>query len=349
MATTVVVGGIKPDLSILGDTQQFVFNKPNASTQCVNTTAASSTVSPQINLDFLNAATRGFRFSQSTTTAIPGGVFSLHSLQYQGTSYITIPLLTFNDTGSDAFAFKKAVKFESTCQSLTPVASTDVANKAYVDGKTLNSFVAPTSDLSLNNKKITSLARPTAASDAVTREYVRQMALCVCFLASTAPLDTIYDNGPTNNGIGATLTNKVFGSTLNLDGSWNTEANLGFLLIKNQTNKRENGIYKVKTAGSPTSPWVLVRAPGFDLCLSNTEDLGSNESYSRGLSFVRSGAVNEKTLWFQDGPYNTIGSQYSDTTFIKIAGPVVGVEEKVETLGKKTSLKQGRVLKKKQD
>jgi hypothetical protein len=75
-----------------------------------------------------------------------------------------------------------------------PTSSSDAANKSYVDSKTwtssqvtdfssavttfrLDQFQVPTADISLNSKKITSLANPTLAQDAATKTYVDTQVL----------------------------------------------------------------------------------------------------------------------------------------------------------------------------
>lgn len=47
-----------------------------------------------------------------------------------------------------------------------------VADRAWVVTKRLDEFAAPTSSVSMNSQKITSLATPTSANDAVTKAYV---------------------------------------------------------------------------------------------------------------------------------------------------------------------------------
>jgi hypothetical protein len=54
----------------------------------------------------------------------------------------------------------------------TPTVSTDAATKGYIDGIPLNSIAAPTGSVSLNSQKITSLATPTVSTDAATKGYV---------------------------------------------------------------------------------------------------------------------------------------------------------------------------------
>ena len=76
-----------------------------------------------------------------------------------------------------------------------------------------------------------------------------------CKLATTANLSASYNNG--SAGVGATLTSTSNG-TLTLDS---TATNLNDrILVKDQTDATENGIYTLTTLGDGSNPWVLTRA-----------------------------------------------------------------------------------------
>ena len=76
-----------------------------------------------------------------------------------------------------------------------------------------------------------------------------------CKLATTANLSASYNNG--SAGVGATLTSSSNG-TLTLDS---TATNLNDrILVKDQTDATENGIYTLTTLGDGSNPWVLTRA-----------------------------------------------------------------------------------------
>ena len=77
-----------------------------------------------------------------------------------------------------------------------------------------------------------------------------------CKIATTANLSATYNNGTA--GVGATLTNSGTQATLTLDS---TAANLNDrVLVKDQTDASENGIYTVTNVGSASTNWVLTRA-----------------------------------------------------------------------------------------
>lgn len=81
-----------------------------------------------------------------------------------------------------------------------------------------------------------------------------------CRVATTAALTATYANGVA--GVGATLTNAGAQVGLQIDGV--TLALSDRVLIKNQVNTFENGIYVVTDIGSLTTNWVLTRATDYN-------------------------------------------------------------------------------------
>ena len=81
-----------------------------------------------------------------------------------------------------------------------------------------------------------------------------------CRVATTAALTATYANGVA--GVGATLTNAGAQVGLQIDGI--TLALNDRVLIKNQVNTFENGIYVVSNIGNLTTNWVLTRATDYN-------------------------------------------------------------------------------------
>ena len=132
-------------------------------------------------------------------------------------------------------------------------------------GTNQNITLAPTGTgtVDVSSKRITSLATPSASTDAATKQYVDDVAqgLTVktsCNAATTGTLaaassGTItYNNG--SSGVGATLT--TTGSYTTIDGV--TLVNGDRILVKNEATAANNGIYV------RTSTTVLTRATDFD-------------------------------------------------------------------------------------
>lgn len=105
-------------------------------------------------------------------------------------------------------------------------------------------------------------ADPTQALHAATKEYVDNIATGVATKpqvlgATTLNIDATYDNGTA--GVGATLThstNGVFPSTAGGATGWQLGSGI---LVKNQTDKAENGRYYISDMGSASTPYVLTR------------------------------------------------------------------------------------------
>lgn len=137
MATTVIVGGIKPDLKILGDTQKFLFESPNGILRLENVLPIESNII-NLDLDFLNIQKKGYRAGFYFESSNINGVFHLSSLEYQqnqqNSGIVGSFLMTFNENGSDQFLFYKDINVNNNKISNvpTPVADTDAANKIFV-------------------------------------------------------------------------------------------------------------------------------------------------------------------------------------------------------------------------
>ena len=129
-------------------------------------------------------------------------------------------------------------------------------------------------NLNMNSKNITSLANPVNAQDAVTKTYVDTLvASGIHFhqpvrVESPINLNATYNNGTA--GVGATLTNAGTQAALVIDGVTVSAADR--VLIYQQTDETENGIYVVTDVGSGSSNWILTRASDADTYVINNAD-----------------------------------------------------------------------------
>jgi hypothetical protein len=110
---------------------------------------------------------------------------------------------------------------------------------------------------------------PQAHDDAVVAgaltESVSGMTFYDVRLATTAALAaSAYDNGV--SGVGATLTADANGVLADIDGL--TPAATNRVIVNNQADSVENGVYDVTDVGSGATPWILTRSTDAD---SNTE------------------------------------------------------------------------------
>jgi hypothetical protein len=126
----------------------------------------------------------------------------------------------------------------------------------------LSAVGAPTANVSMATYKVTGLGAPTESADAATKQYVDNTASGVIAKpqvlgATTINIDATYNNGTA--GVGATLThntNGVFPAEAGGASGWAVGKGI---LVKNQTNKEENGRYYVSDMGSVSTPYVLTR------------------------------------------------------------------------------------------
>jgi hypothetical protein len=138
---------------------------------------------------------------------------------------------------------------------------------------------------------VTLNADPTQPLQAATKQYVDEVAQGLvtkpsALGATVSNVSGIYDNG--SSGVGATLTHDtdgVFPPTSGGATGWQIGSGI---LLKNQTNKEENGRYYISDMGSLSTPYVLTRC-GF--CDEADEIPGA-------YIFVQSGTY-EGTGWIQ--------------------------------------------------
>jgi hypothetical protein len=144
----------------------------------------------------------------------------------------------------------------SVIANLSSTMATSIANHLPLAGGTM------TGNLILNGSPSTNL-------QAATKQYVDNLTAAAIHFHdavrvespdSAGNLNATYDNG--TSGVGATLTNAGTQAALVIDGiTLNTSDRV---LIYNQTNAYENGVYTVTDTGSASTNWVLTRATDAD-------------------------------------------------------------------------------------
>jgi hypothetical protein len=126
----------------------------------------------------------------------------------------------------------------------------------------------------VSNTRITNLANPTESQDAVTKTYVDTLvATGIHFhqpvrVESPINLTATYNNGTA--GVGATLTNAGTQAALVIDDITMVVADR--VLIYQQTDETQNGIYVVTSIGSGSTNWILTRASDADTYVINSAD-----------------------------------------------------------------------------
>ena len=174
--------------------------------------------------------------------------------------------------------------------------STQNANAVAVTGGTINGTTVGASTpaagtfTALATTTGTVSTTPTAATDIANKQYVDNLVTqgityhAPVFVESpdtAGNLTATYNNGA--SGVGATLTNAGTQVALTIDGVLMTVGKR--VLIYNQTNQAENGVYTVTTVGTISTNWVLTRATDADTYgLRDPNALGVNDAF-----FVQSG------------------------------------------------------------
>jgi hypothetical protein len=168
-----------------------------------------------------------------------------------------------------------------------------------------------TGTVDVANAKITSVGTPTASTDAATKQYVDDVAqgLNVHDSVQAATPDTLANitSGTItyNNGTGGVNANLVTTGSFNLIDGVNVQTAGTRILVKNQANAVQNGIYT--WANSTT----IVRATDFN---------SVPEVEAGDFVFVTGGTLYDNTGWVQTSTVTTIGTDNIDFTQFSGAG-----------------------------
>ena len=151
---------------------------------------------------------------------------------------------------------------------------------------------------------------PTVALGAATKEYVDTIAAAGIHYHTPvrveAPLNltVTYNNGTA--GVGATLTNAGTQEAITIDGVALSSGDR--VLVYEQTDATQNGIYTVTTVGNGSTNWVLTRATDADSYgVSDPDAFGEGDAF-----FVKEGATGAGELYVM----NTAGTITFGTTNI---------------------------------
>jgi hypothetical protein len=164
--------------------------------------------------------------------------------------------------------------FETTLSFVDPTADRTIyvpdanGTLARVENK-LHDFALATASVDLNNQKITNLTDPTNPQDAANKRYVDAAVVGIDWKASVraattaaVTLATAFENGDTLDGVTLATGDRV--------------------LVKNQTDATENGIYVVAASGAPAR--------------SSDADTAAEITASFAV-FVEEGTVNADSGW----------------------------------------------------
>lgn len=165
----------------------------------------------------------------------------------------------------------------------TQLASTISDFDGQVRTSRLDQMAAPTADVTLNSRKLTSVLDPTAAQDAATKAYVDNFAQGIDVRASVRLATS--SALPANTRTGNVLTASA-NTALTIDGVAVVVNDR--VLVKDEVTGANNGIYTVTAVGSGVSAFALTRASDADT---------SAEVTSGMFTFAEEGTVNDNSGW----------------------------------------------------
>jgi hypothetical protein len=235
-----------------------------------------------------------------TSKTITGGAFNMASAQVASDTVTT-------NTAAQTLTNKT---ISGSSNTLTNIANASLTNNSLTVGTTNIALGAVSLTLG-GLTSVTLTQDPTTNFEAATKQYVDNatstaltyhnptQAATTATLASITGGTVTYNNGAA--GVGATLT--LSNALTVLDGY--TLLNTNRILVKNEANQANNGVYTWATGGT-----VLTRATDADTYGSSTNQLSLNSYF-----FTQNGTVNKGTSFV----VTTVGTITFGTTAITFA------------------------------
>jgi hypothetical protein len=293
------------------------------------TTTGSGTIS-------LAGASVGY---QSFSTGVGNGNQTYYTIASQSATEWEVGIGTYTAVG-DTLSRDTVLASSDSGNKVTFSAGNKQVFVTYPAGKSV--YFSTSGTISANSGTITDVASPTAAFDAVNKQYVDDLVEAGVTYhtpvkyevpSTVGNLNATYNQpGGAGVGVSATLTNAGSLVVFTPDG---IAASIGDrILIYNQSNAFENGIYTVDVEGDGSTPWVLMRATDADTyALKDPNGLGAGDAF-----FITSGNTGAGetyvcnttgTITFGSTPINFVQVSatqiYQAGNGISISGPTISL------------------------
>ena len=192
---------------------------------------------------------------------------------------------------------------------------------------------------------VTLAADPESALQAATKQYVDNISAGINFhaavvAATTGNLAGTYNNG--TSGVGATITKTSNGSIGTIDGA--TVVVGSRILLKSQTDSKQNGIYTVTAVGSVSAPWVVTRATDADNSLAGEMLYGDfcfvmGGSTNAGYGYINNSTANPIVLGTDNVTYAAFNAAQTITagTGLDLTSNVMSLNATLDNLSNVTA------------